>query len=178
MLSSEYAAFEIELLQVAKLYSKTLEDDLVEMYWQSLKDLPFDLVKARLKSYVKRGKFFPKPAEIRPKDDDKEGPALSHDAKRSVHMAMIELAEKSPKENGHLKAALTQNAREWLRRFQVEPEAAKADYAIARHRSDLASIDDKSPLYAEMLETGPQPVDLARVTAMLNATIKRCGMGA
>lgn len=174
MLSSEFAIFETELATLAKLYSKTLEDDMVQIYWQALRDLPLELVKARLRSYVKRGKFFPKPAEIRPKDDASDGPVMSADAKRSVHIAMMELAEKDPAKNGHLKESLAKNAYEWLNRFDTEPDRARADYSRARFASDLANMAPESPEYAEAMAQGPQSVDIDSARRVLKATIRRC----
>jgi hypothetical protein len=37
----------------------------VKAYWHQLKDLPIDLLEQAFIAYPKRGKFFPKPAEIR-----------------------------------------------------------------------------------------------------------------
>lgn len=173
MLSSEFALFETELAVVAKLYSKTLEDDLVQIYWSALKDIPFELFKAILRSYIKRGKFFPKPAELRPAGD-KETIQVSHDARKSVHIALMELAEKDPKNNGHLKQALATNARNWLEHLETCGQPAKDAYAKARLSSDLQCMDSGSPEYAQALADGPQPLNLESVRKVLQATIKRC----
>jgi hypothetical protein len=54
----------------ALLFGRDKPDDLLlQAYWQALKDLPLETVKACAAIHAKRGKFFPKPAELRPKSD-------------------------------------------------------------------------------------------------------------
>ena len=43
-------------------------DVLVEAYWNALRDVSLAAVKACASIHAKRGKFFPKPFELRPKD--------------------------------------------------------------------------------------------------------------
>lgn len=41
-------------------------DLVVQRYWNALKDLPFEVVKSRAALHLKRSRFWPKPAELRP----------------------------------------------------------------------------------------------------------------
>ena len=43
-------------------------DVLVQAYWQALTDVPLEAVQRCSALHLKRGKFFPKPFELRPKD--------------------------------------------------------------------------------------------------------------
>lgn len=45
-----------------------LTDGALQAYWNALSDVPFPAVKAAAGTHLRKGKFFPKPAELRPKD--------------------------------------------------------------------------------------------------------------
>ncbi len=68
MLASEFGDFEALMRQFEKIFGKKIDDETMQVYWRALKDLPFGLVRAKAEIYLKRAKFFPKPAELRPKD--------------------------------------------------------------------------------------------------------------
>lgn len=87
MISAEYAQFETLLGKVEKLYGKDLDDDGVALYWEALKDLPLATVDRRIGECIKRCKFFPKPSEIRPRDD---GPAFEQSDKARRDFEMVE----------------------------------------------------------------------------------------
>lgn len=67
---TDFTAFRGILEQCATVFNKPKPDDMtVQAYWNALKDLPIGLVAARAESHSRYGKFFPKPVELRPKDD-------------------------------------------------------------------------------------------------------------
>lgn len=70
MQRSDYSEFRALLDRCAEVYGKPKPSDgLMEAYWASLLDVHFTLVKRCAESHLKHGKFFPKPAELRPKED-------------------------------------------------------------------------------------------------------------
>jgi hypothetical protein len=46
-----------------------LDDAMIQAYWNALKDLPIEIVEACQKSWMRYGKWFPKPSELRPKGE-------------------------------------------------------------------------------------------------------------
>jgi hypothetical protein len=72
MHQGDFDAFRTLLERLAKLYGKKLDDELVQMYWRALKDQSLTTVTERVESHIRYAKFFPKPFEIRPKDDAPE----------------------------------------------------------------------------------------------------------
>ncbi len=89
-----------ELLNgMANLYSKPKPDDVTfQTYWHALKDLPFEVVKARADAHSKFAKFFPKPSELRPKDDrPKSDDASFNAAVRECQYNLEERLRKDPR---------------------------------------------------------------------------------
>lgn len=72
MQTAEYEDF-VALLKspsVRTLWPKQKIDDvLVATYWTALKDQPLAIVRKCLERHQQHGKFFPKPADLRPKAD-------------------------------------------------------------------------------------------------------------
>lgn len=70
MLSAEFPQFEHEIRRLEKLFGKRdLDDELIQVYWGALKDLQFPVFKRFVERHEKYGKFFPKPSELRGKED-------------------------------------------------------------------------------------------------------------
>ncbi len=64
----EFSDFREVLDRLAKLYGREKPDDeACELYWNALRDISLDAVKACAALHAKRSKFFPKPSELRPK---------------------------------------------------------------------------------------------------------------
>lgn len=78
MLASDFPEFEALIRQLEKLYSKTIDDETMQAYWSALRELPMAVVRRKVDEHIKRAKFFPKPAELRPKDS---APQIDHDEK-------------------------------------------------------------------------------------------------
>ena len=84
----DFQAFRELLNQHARIFRREVPDDsTVEVYWHALRDVSLDAVQRCAALHLKRGKFFPKPAELRPKGDSGKdvvaseplpAPALSH----------------------------------------------------------------------------------------------------
>lgn len=84
MHAPDFDRFRALLDQLAALFSREKPDDvLVQAYWNSLRDLPIEIVEACAKSHQRYGKFFPKPYELRPKDDKPRQDLPSGEAARN-----------------------------------------------------------------------------------------------
>jgi hypothetical protein len=54
---------------LGETFGKPVTDLMKQTYWVALKDQPWEVVEICAKSHSRYGKFFPKPAELRPKDE-------------------------------------------------------------------------------------------------------------
>lgn len=114
MLTTEFSEFESILRRHSQVYSKKLTDDIVQGYWVALKDISLPTVSRCADNHLRFGKFFPKPAELRPRD---ESPT-------------------AVKEDKAFKAAVEQNIRNWEERLHANPvegmELLRAAYEARR----------------------------------------------
>jgi hypothetical protein len=63
-------AFSQLLTQLHTVFGGNKPDqDTVNAYWSALKDLPFSTLQAVAQQHLRYGKFFPKPMELRPRED-------------------------------------------------------------------------------------------------------------
>jgi hypothetical protein len=69
MHQNDFDAFATLMQRLAKIYGKKLDDDVVQGYWRALKDQTLTTITERVESHIRYAKFFPKPFEMRPKDD-------------------------------------------------------------------------------------------------------------
>lgn len=69
MHADDFPKFQALLEQLAQVYGKKLTDELVKACWEALRDQPFARVRQLAEQHLRRGKFFPKPYELRPKED-------------------------------------------------------------------------------------------------------------
>lgn len=66
----DFEDFRQVLNRCAEVFGKPQPTDvIVQAYWRALKDVALSTVQARADEHCKRGKFFPKPYELRPRDD-------------------------------------------------------------------------------------------------------------
>lgn len=103
MLAAEFSEFDAILRKHAQTFSKKLTDEMVQGYWTALKDLSLPTVTRCADNHLRYGKFFPKPIELRPKDDAPTG----------------------VKEDKAFKAAVEQNIRNWEERLRLDPHRTK-----------------------------------------------------
>lgn len=69
MYQTDFEPFSALLRQHSQIYSKKLTDEMVQGYWSALKDQPWGVVRKFAEEHLKHAKFFPKPSELRPKED-------------------------------------------------------------------------------------------------------------
>lgn len=138
MQRSDFADFRALLDRSAEVYGKPKPSDaLIEAYWSSLLDVNFAIVRRCAEAHLKHGKFFPKPAELRPKEDkpavvrDPTADAAFREGERRAVANLEELRREDPDEwrqrasLAHLdriiateplgSAIYAQARREWLR---------------------------------------------------------------
>lgn len=131
MLKVELEAFE-ELLGVqAKVFGKDPPSQLiVQAYWDALRDAPLDAVRRAAQNHLRKGKFFPKPVDLRPK----EIPAPEAKGPDPMFATVIR-----------------QNAANWREFQQRDPELAEIELAIAKVGRVLAVDRLDSPQHAEAI---------------------------
>lgn len=111
MHKADYQDFRAVLDRLAATYGREKPDDeSCQLYWEALRDISLDAVKACASLHVKRSKFWPKPAELRPKNlapaeamgDDG---AMAAAAAKSIRAWEARLAVGSPQVRWQLLAA-------------------------------------------------------------------------
>jgi hypothetical protein len=69
MLTNDLPAFEETIKRLEKIFGKELDDETMQAYWGALKDQSLATFNRLAEHHVRNGKFFPKPFELRPKED-------------------------------------------------------------------------------------------------------------
>jgi hypothetical protein len=69
MHSPDKKNFDELMERLGETFSKPVTDLMKQTYWVALKDQPWEIVEACANSHCRYGKFFPKPAELRPKGE-------------------------------------------------------------------------------------------------------------
>lgn len=82
MHQSEFEGFSAVLKRLAAAFSKKLTDELTQAYWEALRDQSLSTVERIAAQRTRYGKFFPKPAELRPSEAVQEE-AKTEEAKRA-----------------------------------------------------------------------------------------------
>ena len=142
MYSTDTDAFRELLSKLAVLFGKDLTPELTTLYWEALKDQPIGVVERQGAYHMRYGKFFPKPVELRPKDERAKG------APDPVGEARFKEAE----------ARAVANLEE-LRK--ENPEAWKREVASRHLARTLAITHPSSPVYAEALRELQQKISAA-----------------
>src|ERR1043165_3410983 len=92
MTSDDYEQFVEILRNLATVYGKKLDDGQIKFYWNALKDRPLKDIERRAEAYGTKGKFFPKPRDIRPIEATAEVVEESAESKRRWEQAEREIA--------------------------------------------------------------------------------------
>lgn len=92
MHQGDFEAFTKVMSRLAVVYSKKLNDELVQGYWMALKDQSLTTIEDCANKHSRYGKFFPRPVELRPKDD-KPGIASDGKAETAEKLSMENLEE-------------------------------------------------------------------------------------
>lgn len=119
--------------QLAEVFGKPKLDDVKsQSYWRALRDLPFATIRRCAETHQRFGKFFPKPVELRPRDDK---PPM----------------EASPRHEAELKAATDYTRRTWDELRARDPERYAYEHGMAVAARAMATTDQHSPIYAQAL---------------------------
>lgn len=102
MYKTDFPDFQKTIDRCADAFSKPRpNDEILQTYWRALQDQSIESVRQCADKHIRYGKFFPKPYELRPKDD-KPATNVSADEK--------------------FMAAMRDNARYWLSRLKEDGE--------------------------------------------------------
>lgn len=74
MLAGDFDRFVAIIRKLEGVYGKSIDDSTMQAWWGALRDLPFELVGERVDAHIRYGRHFPRPAELRPKDDKAREP--------------------------------------------------------------------------------------------------------
>lgn len=69
MLATERTEFRGVIERLARVFDRDIGDDLLDDYWDALRDLPLAQVQARAAVCIRTAKYFPKPRELRENPD-------------------------------------------------------------------------------------------------------------
>lgn len=140
MYRTDETAFKATLTKCASVFGKELKNELCSAYWDALKDLPLSTVERCAESHIRYGKFFPKPNELRPKDD----------APKTTRSAAMEVAFREGEERAaeNLEELRLLNPARWLE--VVTPKVTELGRAKGML---LGEIDAKIQRY---LREGPR----------------------
>lgn len=133
MFATDVREFNSVLERCAQVFGpKELPNDLKTSYWDALKDIPLQQVKELATAHMKRGKFFPKPTELRPKDDRKDTRTAAMDA---------QFQEGEKRAIGNLEFLKRENPARYL----LDVQLGYLDRTLATQPPD-------SPIHAQALE--------------------------
>lgn len=69
MQTAEFAEFQTMVHRLSKIFGKKVDDEMMQSYWFALKDQQLPVFKKFVERHERYGKFFPKPSELRAKED-------------------------------------------------------------------------------------------------------------
>lgn len=111
---------------------KPLDDAQVQAYWNALRDLSLEAVQHGAAYHTRYGKHFPRPVELRPRDDKPSGAPESGDVIAQADRAAARWAERTRAKADPLAHAALQDAA-WSRKLATTDEDHPAYAEILRH---------------------------------------------
>lgn len=95
MYSTDRDSFEQLLTRLSTAFSKPITDEIRGTYWEALKDLPVGTVVRQAEMHMRYGKFFPKPVELRPKEErpKEKDAAIERQFREVVALSSVHLDE-------------------------------------------------------------------------------------
>lgn len=134
MNSGDYDRFKAALEVCGKVYGHALDNAQVAFYWDCLEDRPIDDVEKRMKAHAQRGKFFPKPRDLRPLE------------------AYTERTETDVSKDHKFQQGQAFNRETWRRALAADPQAAKLALCVALWARYSVESDPGSPVLAARRE--------------------------
>lgn len=134
----DFEKFRGLLNSLATTFGKKPPDDVqVQAYWAALRDLPYELVEQGARHHTRFGKFYPKPVELRPRDDKPAGGPESRNAIDDADRIAERWRERAQASGDALALAALQDAA-WSRRLTMTDESHPA-YAQVRQAAQAAA---------------------------------------
>lgn len=130
MTSDDYERFVQILQNLAVVYGKKLDDEQIKFYWNALKDRPLADIEARAEKYGQKGRFFPKPRDIRPNE------------------AFTEVVEESTDSKKRWEQLNRESEAVWNERLRVDPLRTKIQLAAALAARYSVEPDQSSTVLA------------------------------
>lgn len=101
MHTTDSDAFGAVLVKLSGVFGKELTKEIGTFYWEALKDLPLGTVTRLADQHTRHGKFFPKPFELRPKEErpvsrDARAEAAFKDGEKRAIVYLEELRRENP----------------------------------------------------------------------------------
>jgi hypothetical protein len=122
----DWDRFRTLLNNLAAIYGKKPpEDGLLQAYWQALRDLPIELVEQAAAYHQRYGKHFPRPVELRPRDDKPGGAPESRNTLDDGERLAERWRERATASGDPLALAALQDAA-WARRLATTDESHPA----------------------------------------------------
>lgn len=122
--AADFDDFSDLIRRMCVVFGKKATDELVNSYWDALKDLTLPIIERCADNHARYGKFFPKPIDLRPKDD----------------------APATVKEDKDFQAAVAQNIRNWEERLARDPvkglEQLGTAYAARQQVTSHPQVED------------------------------------
>lgn len=120
---------------------KPLDDLVLQVYWRALRDLPLEAFQRGCAYHARYGRHFPRPVELRPKDDKPTGAPESMDAQGEGAV----------------------QAEGWLQRaYAAGDPLAQAAIREAAWARKLALTDEREPHYRQVLAGYREAADAHR----------------
>lgn len=128
----DFDRFRALLNNLASMYGrKPPDDELLQSYWRALRDLPLELVEQGVQYHMRYGKHFPRPVELRPRDDKPTGAPEGGDSIALADRAAERWAERVRGADDPLQQAALQEAA-WARKLTTTDESHPAYREILR----------------------------------------------
>jgi hypothetical protein len=91
MYVSDFGEFESAIRRLEKIFAKKIDDETMQAYWGALKDQSLLAFRKYVERHERYGKFFPKPSELRPKEE--KLPVVSGGLREVEDIAIKQLEE-------------------------------------------------------------------------------------
>lgn len=127
MYTTDRDAFTETLRKLGGVFGKEPDAALVTCYWEALKDLPIETVKRMADQRIKHGKFFPKPAELRPSEEKPRRDSRDDHAFKAAEAACVAFLEEMRRADpeGHRRYV----AKARIARLEVVGDRSSVTYA-------------------------------------------------
>lgn len=128
----DFDRFRVLLNNLATVFGKKPPDDVVlQSFWVALRDLPYELVEQGAAHHTRYGKHFPRPVELRPRDDKPGGGPESRNTLDDADRLAERWRERVRASGDALQEAALQDAA-WSRRLATTDESHPAYREIVR----------------------------------------------